>query len=268
MKRSAAKPFLKWTGGKRWLVPKINDHLPVPFRTYYEPFLGGGALFFALNPNDAILSDINEELINAYIQVRDSVLLVVATLRDFSYDRKTYLKIRSWVPSTDLERAVRFIYLNRTCWNGLYRENKHGKFNVPFGRYSNPTICDEQNLVRVSHLLRSKRIVHGDFADVVKTAHKGDFVYFDPPYASRARSRFVRYNAGAFSWSDQSRLAEVAFDLQRRGCFVMITNADDGQIRNLYRGFYVKRITRQGLLAARGEARAQVQELLIRNFRT
>lgn len=268
MNKNTVKPFLKWAGGKRWLIPKIKHLLPASFQKYYEPFVGAGALFFYLEPDDAVLSDINKELINAYIQIRDSLPNIITRLKKLKYSKTIYMKMRTLIPKNHVERAVRFIYLNRTCWNGLYRENRNGEFNVPFGRYSNPTICDEQNLVAASRLLQKKKIICSDFQNVIKKANRGDFVYLDPPYTTKGDSNFLEYNAKLFSWEDQKRLARGAHILNKRKCLVMVTNVNKPVIRKLYKGFSIMTVCRTSLIAGQNENRGKVRELLITNFST
>ena len=149
-----AKPFLKWAGGKKRLLPRLLKFVPKEYNNYYEPFLGGGSLFFALRPKKAYLSDLNEELINTYTQVRNNVSEVIKHLKGMKYNKKSYYKIRDMKPKNNAKRAAKFIYLNKTCWNGLYRVNPQGEFNVPIGRYKNPTICDEENLKNVGKALK------------------------------------------------------------------------------------------------------------------
>lgn len=262
------KPFLKWAGGKRWLIPRIKYLLPKSFNRYFEPFLGAGALFFHLRPTNGVLSDLNKELINSYIQIRDNLPELLSQLKKLHYSKRIYNKLRFSELNSEIRRAVRFIYLNKTCWNGLYRENKEGKFNVPFGRYENPKIYDEENLIEISRLLRNIDILCADFETAIQYAQKGDFIYLDPPYVTKANSHFITYNASLFSWDDQLRLANIFYGLHNLRCKVMLTNACDNHIRKLYRGFSIAEISRKSLISGESKGRGDVFELIIRNYST
>ena len=263
------RPFVKWAGGKRQIIKELVKRVPESFGVYYEPFLGGGALLFELMPKKAVVGDVNEELINAYTVVRDRVEDLIKSLKKHRNERDYYYRIRSWRPKDPVERASRFIYLNRTCYNGLWRVNSKGEFNVPFGRYKNPKICDEENLRAVSSYLRTAdvRIVLGDYRETLKTAKRGDFVYLDPPYAPvSGTSRFTEYVSGGFSEEDQVKLAEVFRDLDRRGCYVMLSNSDTPLIRDLYKGFLIESVSANRPINCVGSGRSNHRELIIRNY--
>lgn len=265
--KNQISPFLRWAGGKRSLIPQIEPRLPANLDVYYEPFLGGGALFFKVRPLRAILSDINPDLISCYLQVRSQPERVIDRLRQFRYSKDEYYRIRESKPKTEIGKAARFIYLNRTCWNGLYRVNRNGKFNVPFGRYKNPTLCNDKLLRSASNALGTAKIFVTDFEDAVCDAAKGDFVYMDPPYTVlHNNNSFLKYNDCIFKWSDQIRLAKLAKELDRRGCYVMISNAYSSSIRDLYIGFNNHILTRHSLISGRTEARVKVHEYLFTNY--
>lgn len=231
------RPFLKWAGGKAWLAPFLATIAPAQFGKYIEPFAGSAAVYFYLRPKKAVLGDSNPELINCYRVVRDKVDELVATLSSYPYSREFYYELRARVCGSDVERAARFIYLNRTCYNGLYRVNKDGVFNVPFGRYANPIICDEQRLRTASEALKGVTLVDLDYQETLRRyARSGDFVYIDPPYQPVSRySDFKRYTKEFFYEDDQVRLAEVVGTLVRRGCHVIVSNSDTEFVRRLYK---------------------------------
>ncbi len=273
MKRSVPKPrpFVKWAGGKRQIVSHLISRIPKEFGTYYEPFLGGGALLFEILPERAVVGDVNEELINAYLVIRDRVEELISDLKKHRNERDYYYRIRSLDPKSldPVRRASRFIYLNKTCYNGLWRVNSRGMFNVPFGRYKNPKICDEENLRAVSEYLRSSdvRIVLGDYRETLKTAGEGDFVYLDPPYAPVSEtSRFTEYVSGGFSEEDQIKLAEVFRDLDRRGCYVMLSNSDTPLVKELYRDYLIEVVEANRFINRVANRRRGYRELIIRNY--
>ena len=262
-----AKPFLRWAGGKSRLVAQICEHFPRDFkyRRYVEPFVGGGALFFALNPRRAVLSDSNKDLINAYRQVKDNVEAIIRVLRGFKWTDNEYYEMRARRPRTTLNRAIRFIYLNRACWNGLYRENNRGDFNVPFGRYYRPSEIDDENLRRASCMLAGARLSACDYTKTLAKVREGDLVYIDPPYVVDGKNNgFIHYNADVFSWKQQQELARLASELVKRGAFVLVSNGADGQITRLYRkwGFERFPVRRKMTLAADSSKRGDYEESL------
>jgi DNA adenine methylase len=266
---AAARPFLKWAGGKSKLLDQMATRAPdvQAINTYFEPFLGGGALYFRLRPARACLSDTNRDLVDTYAAVRDMVPEVVSNLRSLEYSEDAYYRVRAWSPRSPAKKAARFIYLNKTCFNGLYRENKSGRFNVPFGRNGpNVAICDEQQLRRASTALAHAHLTPLDFEEAVTGAGPGDFVYFDPPYTTaHANNGFVEYNAMVFSWRDQRRLATVAAELVHRGVYVMVSNASHVSIRRLYPSsvFEMIRLPRESTIAASREHRFSTYEVLL-----
>lgn len=238
------KPFVKWVGGKRQLLRQfreMNLYPPINFNPktnkYFEPFVGGGAVFFDLLPEKACLSDLNFELVVTYNVIKNHVDELIRLLKAHVYRKDYFLKIRSQNPKemSDLLVASRFIYLNRTGFNGLYRVNSRGEFNVPFGSYNNPIICDEDNLRKVSLALKGVEIFHSDYKFILKKARKGDFVYFDPPYYPVSKTAsFTSYTNVSFLDDEQIALRDVFFELHKRGCFVMLSNSDAPFINKIY----------------------------------
>jgi DNA adenine methylase len=254
-------PLLKWAGGKRSLLNRILPLIPPCFGRYYEPFLGGAALFFALEPKEAFLSDKNADLIHAYSQVRDKPDLVIRALRKLKNSRRDYYHIRASTPRSDAGRAARFIYLITLAFNGIYRVNLNGAFNVPYGYKKHLDPCDEEGIRRASSLLSKAVIRDLDFEEALAEATAGDLVYLDPPYTvAHGNNGFVKYNAKIFSWEDQLRLARVASGLAARGCGVIVSNADHSSIRKLYSGFETIIVERNSIIAASSEFRSRVSE--------
>lgn len=275
-----ARPFLKWAGGKTQLLPQLRVAAPRRIDTYYEPFLGGGALFFALQAEQrfkrAVLSDSNAELINAYQQVRDQIddLINALTVHRQKYitadadARKAYYyRIRAKRPTCPVGRAARLIFLNKTCFNGLYRVNSSGRFNVPHGRYANPAICDEDGLRAASQALQNVDLLNADFAEAVKTAGPGDFVYCDPPYVPLSQTAsFTAYTAADFGSAEQSRLASTAEALRARGAALLLSNSGHPDVAQLYQdgGFQLETVEAARAINSNGGARGAVAEYLIR----
>lgn len=266
--RPFAQPILKWAGGKQWLAPAAPHLVPPRWQgRYFEPFLGGAALFFAVEPARATLSDRNGELISTYRAIRDDVAGVANLLERYPYDKDFYYELRKRRVKSDRAHAARFLYLNRTCWNGLYRINQDGHFNTPFGRFKNPTICQRARLEKAARLLRRSKLRVGDFEEIISEARPGDFAYFDPPYITgHLNNGFLKYNAPLFSWEDQKRLALVSSRLARAGVFVLISNADQEAVLNLYRGLFFYRAVRRSLIAGSAACRGTVTEALLSNY--
>ncbi|MFA6329696.1 MAG: DNA adenine methylase [Candidatus Micrarchaeia archaeon] len=267
-----AKPFVKWAGGKRQLLDELLRGLPA-FNNYHEPFLGGGALFFRLEAENKLkrvfLSDYNEELINAYRVVKTSVLELMAelALSKYANEEHAYYKIRANKPETPVGRAARFIYLNKTAFNGLYRVNSKGGFNVPFGRYDNPNILDGQNLMLVHRALQKDDLYCGDFNIVLKNAKKGDLVYFDPPYAPVSKTaNFTGYTKDSFVEGDQERLFRTFKALDARGCLVMLSNSYSDYTNDLYSEFELETVLASRAINCKGDKRGKVRELIVRNW--
>ena len=267
LETAGQKPFLKWAGGKQWLVPQIQSFLPTEFERYIEPFVGGASVFFAVRPARAFLSDSNAELVATYKAVARQPEDVVAALRRLKYEEREFYRIREARPRTTHGAAARFIYLNRSAWNGLYRVNKAGEFNVPFGKFSEPLGPLAGRIVSAAPLLRRASIRCVDFETALTKVASGDFVYLDPPYVSTHKENgFLRYNAKVFSWSDQRRLRDLVFELADRGAWVLVSNADHRSIENLYRGMQIRRLTRLSLVAGEVKRRTTVTELVISNY--
>ncbi|MBI3587858.1 DNA adenine methylase [Candidatus Micrarchaeota archaeon] len=267
-----AKPFVKWAGGKRQLLYELNKGLPA-FRSYHEPFLGGGALFFRLEAENRLktvfLSDYNEELVNAYLAIKTSVFELMAELAlpKYANEEQAYYKIRASRPETLVGRAARFIYLNKTAFNGLYRVNSKGGFNVPFGKYDNPRILDSQNLMRVHRALQKDELYCGDFGVVLKNAKKGDLIYFDPPYAPVSKTaNFTGYTRDNFVENDQERLFRTFKALDTRGCFVMLSNSHSDYTNGLYAEFEPETVLASRAINCKGDKRGKVRELIVRNW--
>ncbi len=267
------KPFIKWAGGKRQLIDILLKNVPTDFQTYIEPFVGGGAMLFALRPNKAIISDINAELINAYSVVKKDAEALIRSLVRHKNEADHYYHIRKdWKPEqiTEIQRASRFIYLNKTCFNGLYRENSKGEFNVPFGRYKNPRIINRDNLFAVSHFLNSAnvRIENQDYKTTALMAKKGDFVYLDPPYHPiSSTASFTKYSKGDFSEKDQAELVEVIRELDKRECFVVLSNSNTDYIKKLYKGFHIKEVEATRFINCKAEKRGKgLFEVVIKNW--
>jgi DNA adenine methylase len=263
------RPFLKWVGGKNRVLPQLKPLLPPRIGRYHEPFVGGGAMFFSLQPREAHLWDINAELINCYEVTRDRVEDLIVALRLHRYEKDYYYALRAMDPGNmdPVQRAARTICLNRTGFNGLYRVNRSGTFNVPFGRYTNPTICDAANLRLASKALARTHVASRDFCALEDSVRTGDFVYFDPPYVPRnATSGFTDYSPGGFSWQDQERLAEVFENLARRGANVMLSNSDVPLVRELYADFSIDTVMATRNINSRADRRGAVSEVVVRNY--
>ena len=261
------RPFLKWAGGKRRLLPYFQKYLPRRYGHYYEPFAGAGALFFSLSPDKATLADTNQRLMRTYQGLRDHPQEVIRLLRGYPHEKSFFLELRQQDidEESDAQVAAWLIYLNKTAFNGLYRVNSKNGFNVPFGRYKNPNICDEKRLLACAARLEKVTIVHGDFEDAVEGACKGDLVYFDPPYAPLSRtSSFTAYTAGGFSEEDQVRLRDRARLLVERGVHVLISNSSAPLIKKLYKDdFQLVELPARRSINSRASGRGTVTELLI-----
>ena len=270
---SELAPFLKWAGGKRQLLDAILRLVPDSIDTYYEPFLGGGAVFFALSNQKAykkaVISDRNHDLIDTYRGIRNHVDDVISLLGNMPYNRDFFYRERKKNPAelSPAERAARIIYLNRTCYNGLYRVNRSGQFNVPFGRYKRPTILDEPLLRAVSRCLKRVSIREADFDKIVKNAGTDDFIYFDPPYYPLSETAcFTAYDNCPFGHDEQERLARLMHDLKKRRVPALLSNSDVKATRKLYRGLRMERILASRPINSRSDRRGPIPELLVRNY--
>jgi DNA adenine methylase len=269
-KRAAPRPFVKWAGGKAQLVQRFLEVFPRRFERYFEPFLGGGAVYLALRPERAVLSDLNADLMNAWRIVRDDPAALMTALDAHVYERAHYYRVRALDPEAldPVQRAARFIYLNKTCYNGLYRVNSRGRFNVPFGRYPRPPkLYERANLLAVSRLLRDAELLCAPFEEATARAGPGDFVYLDPPYDPLSpTANFTSYTQASFTREDQRRLAAHVRELDGRGCLIAVSNSDTPEIRELYRGFRVETVRMPRHINCKPDGRAPIHELLITNF--
>ncbi|KAB8140685.1 DNA adenine methylase [Chloroflexia bacterium SDU3-3] len=279
----SARPFIKWVGGKGQLLPELVRRLPRAFRRYHEPFLGGAALFFFLHRagrlrEGAVLSDYNRELIDCYQVVRDDLPALLDRLREHerhALDRDYFLDVRAWdrrpgfAQLGKVELAARTLFLNRTCYNGLYRLNRRHQFNAPFGHYKKPRVYDAENLTAASAALRTVELRQADFADVLHTAQEGDLVYFDPPYIPLSiTSAFTHYTGHTFGAAEQRRLAHVTRQLAERGVAVMLSNSDTAQTRQIYlaEGFSCAAVSASRKINCDGRKRGAVQELIVCSY--
>lgn len=264
--RQIIVPFLKWAGGKRWLANHLREVIGEVSGSYIEPFLGSAAVFFALQPRRAILSDRNRELVGAYraLQTQHKAVERHLAAHQRLHRKEYYYEIRDSIPATFAKRAARFIYLNRTCWNGLYRVNLDGRFNVPIGT-KNTVLLESDNFEAVSNALRCAEICHADFQASLARAKSGDVVFCDPPYTVRHnRNGFVKYNEDLFSWADQIRLRDAARVAMDRGARVFITNANHESIRDLYGSdFCIREFERYSAIGGANAVRGNYSELLI-----
>jgi DNA adenine methylase len=267
-----AGPIVKWVGGKGKLVAQLAARAPTSYQRYFEPFVGGGALFFHLRPRAAVLTDVNSDLVACYRAVQTDVEGVIAALERHRESHSTdyYYAVRhGWnegCPASTADRAATFIYLNKTCYNGLWRVNSRGAFNVPAGRYANPSIVDAERLRAAAAALRSATCEAASFEMILDEARRGDFVYFDPPYDPVSPTAdFTSYSPGGFSPSDQERLADVFTQVASRGCAVMLSNSDTPFTRRLYARFTIDRIQCSRAINSRADRRGAVNEIVVTN---
>lgn len=289
--RKDVKPFVKWAGGKRGLIDKFEEggYFPKQFNNYFEPFLGGGAVFFHIcknyNPEQCILSDVNSDLIETYRVIKSKVEDLIQILssvkkeyEDAQDQEKFYYGIRDEFNelklgdnSNKVRKTALFIFLNKTCYNGLYRVNKKGEFNVPFGRYKNPSIFNVTNLRNVSELLEADELLNEDFEKAVEGAEKGDFIYFDPPYAPLTKTAdFTSYTKEDFGLDEQRRLAEVLNELAEKGCYVMESNSSSEIItKDIYKDYdnlKIYFIEAPRYISCKSDGRKPVKEVVITNY--
>lgn len=259
-------PFLKWAGGKRWLVQNIEDLFPTDFNRYIEPFLGGASIFFALQPEFALLSDANKDLIATYRAIAKHPERISSRLREYQriHSKEFYYQVRSAVPTDEVERAVRFIYLNRTCYNGLYRVNLKGQFNVPIGT-KQAVVMPTDDWEVVAALLAGAQLEYSDFEAVIDRAGAGDFVFADPPYTVKHNNNgFVKYNETIFAWADQERLCHALARAKKRGATIICTNADHESIWTLYGEFFeIQSVDRPSVIGGGIQYRGITSEVII-----
>lgn len=267
-KEDKAKPFVKWVGGKRSLIKELLLRMPTRYKNYYEPFIGGGALFFALMPSHALLSDINLDLVITYAAIKYKAQELIKRLAKHkaNHCQEYYYKIRrQFSIDNDIEIAARFIYLNKTCFNGLYRVNSKGEFNVPMGAYKNPMILDEMNILACHKLLQQVEIKYLDFSQI--SPSKSDFVYIDPPYHPINDTSFTKYTKLDFTEADQVKLYKKCQELHDRGVYFMLSNSDSPFIKNLYKDFYIDIVEAPRHINCKANGRKVTQEVLIRNYK-
>lgn len=260
-------PFLKWAGGKRWFVQKYEQVLPKQYDRYIEPFLGGGSVFFHLKPKKALLGDCNQDLIDTYKGIKKDHIKIVEILSEHHrhHDEDYYYKIRASKPQELIEKAAKFIYLNRTCFNGIYRVNRFGEFNVPKGSKSN-VLLDTDDFQSLSQLLHRASLKACDFEKLIDQAGEGDFVFADPPYTVRHNlNGFIKYNEKLFSWGDQIRLAAALTRARKRGAQIICTNANHESVRELYSStlFGLNVVSRYSSISAKTTSRNQYEELVV-----
>ena len=270
------EPVLKWVGGKRQLLKDIEIHIPRKFSTFYEPFLGGGAVLFHLQPHKAVVNDINEELINVYTVIRDSVEELIEDLKKHKNEAEYFYSMReldrdkeAYNRLSSIKKASRLIYLNKTCYNGLFRVNQQGEFNTPFGRYKNPNIVNEVTLRAVSNYFNKAQITFKciDFEESVKGIRKGSFVYFDPPYDPVSDSaNFTGYDKGGFDRDEQIRLKQLCDKLNNRNVKFLLSNSATEFILDLYKDYNIAIVKAKRAINSRGDKRGEVNEVLVKNY--
>lgn len=274
-KNKLVMPFLKWVGGKRQLMTEIEPLLPSRISTYYEPFVGGGAVLLHKQPSKAVINDYNSELINVYETIRDDVYALIEHLHIHENNSEYFYQIRGldrqdgFDELSKVDRASRVIYLNKTCFNGLYRVNSSGEFNTPFGRYKNPNIINETVLKAVSNYLQKNEIklLSGDFEDALKGARKGSFVYFDPPYDPISKSsNFTGYVQGGFGNEEQIRLRDACINLDKKGIKFLLSNSSTAFMKDLYKDFEIIEVGASRYINSVGSKRGEVTEILVRNY--
>ncbi len=259
-------PLVKWPGGKRLLLREILPIIGEDLGRYFEPFLGGGAVFLAVEPKKAFLSDSNPDLINLYKQVRDKPQELIERLGELRNSEADYYKIRETIESDEVRSAARLMYLTSLSFNGIYRLNLRGQFNVPYGQKPKKQHFNSTQIMLISNALRETTLSSQDFESAVKSAKSGDTVYFDPPYTvAHGNNGFLKYNEKIFSWSDQVRLAEVFRKLDRRGCRVLVSNAAHDSVKDLYSKYEIIAVQRASLIGASKESRKPIFEYLIHN---
>lgn len=274
-KNKSIAPFVKWVGGKRQLLPAIQKNLPKDFKTYFEPFVGGGAVIFNLQPERAVINDSNEELVNVYRTVKNNVEALIEDLRkhknesDYFYEIRALDRAEGYQKLSSVVRASRLLFLNKTCFNGLYRVNNSGEFNAPFGKYKNPNIVNEKTLRAVSEYLNNNdvEICCGDYDKSLKGMKKGDFVYFDPPYhPSSSSSNFTGYTKSGFGKHDQIRLKEVCDSLNAKGINFLLSNSATDFIKELYADYDISIVRATRSINSNASKRGKIDEVLVKNY--
>lgn len=273
------KPFTKWTGGKRQLLDVLNENIPTDFNTYFEPFIGGGALLFDLLPKKAVINDLNSDLMLAYTAIKEDLDQLIDFLsihaannsKEYYYDIRLTDRDGRYEEMSDTEKAARLIYMLRVNFNGLYRVNSKGEFNTPYGRYKNPKIVDSELLLSINEYLNTNEILilNTSFENAVKDATKGDFIYFDPPYVPLTEtSNFTSYTANGFGYEEQVLLRDTFVELDKKGCYVMLSNSSADIVYDLYKDYWETTIevSANRMINSNAEKRGSVKELLIKNY--
>ena len=269
-----ARPIIKWVGGKRQLLEELLENLPKKYNRYFEPFIGGGALFFEIEPKGGVINDFNEELINVYQMVKNHPYELIEDLKKHKNERDYYYQIRALDRSpefhklSNIQKASRFIYLNKTAYNGLYRVNKKGQFNVPFGRYKNPCIVDEEAILQASKLLQKTTILCGDFENIKELVKPGDFVYLDPPYVPlSATSSFTAYTHQGFDEKMQHRLKQFCDYLDSIGAYFMLSNSYTKFVLDLYKEYTILTVQANRALNCKADGRGKINEVMVKNYK-
>lgn len=271
------QPFTKWTGGKRQLLPILRSYMPEKYNCYFEPFIGGGALFFDLVPEKAVINDFNEELMNTYRQIKNNPTALIDLLTEHKEknSKEYYLKVRAVdrnetiTRMSDVERAARLMYMLRVDFNGLYRVNSKNQFNVPYGKYKNPKIIDRELIYQISDYLNENdiQILNTNFEEAVSNAKKGDFVYFDPPYIPlNETSSFTSYTHEGFTYEEQLRLRNVFEQLNRKGIYVMLSNSSSPLALDLYQDYNIHFVDAVRTNGAKTESRKKIKEIIVTNY--
>lgn len=274
-----AKPFLKWVGGKGQLLVQFENLLPKQYNSYFEPFIGGGAVFFSLSPKKASINDINKTLVQTYIHIKEDVEKLITSLKKLEKEflskepeqrKEYYYALRekyNSLPAEDFNKTLYFLFFNKTAFNGVYRENSKGGFNVPMGSYTNPKIVDEENIREVSKVLSNTKITSGSFVDAVKNAKAGDFVYFDPPYHPLSEtSSFTSYSKDSFTKEDQIKLRDLFVELDKKGVYVMLSNSSAPFIKEIYSAYKQIPVYATRMINSKSDKRGKISEVVIVNY--
>ena len=268
------KPFIKWAGGKTQLLPEILSRLPKSYNNYFEPFLGGGAVFFALNPKKAFLSDLSKDLITTYKVIKNDYEALANELSNYEYNEEFYYKLRAqdrdkenYEKLSNLKVAARFIYLNKTCFNGLYRVNSKGEFNVPFGKYKNPSLFKIENLKACSNALESTELNTASYLETLKEIKKDDLVYLDPPYSPLNKtSSFTSYTKDGFNNDKQKELRDFCIEVDKIGAKFILSNSYNTLILELYKDFKIETIKAKRAINSKANKRNSINEVIVRNY--
>ncbi len=276
VKNKMCKPMIKWVGGKRQLLNELKSKMPSKYNRYFEPFIGGGALYFELRPKNSLINDYNSELTNLYTTVRDNPLELISSLSKHKNDPTYYYEIRAFDRDkerfkklSNIERASRLIYLNKTGFNGLYRVNSKGEYNVPYGRYENPTYCDPQNIMACSELLKNTEITNKDFESIQEKIQENDFVYLDPPYVPlNATSNFTAYTEKGFDDDMQFRLRELCDYIHAKGAYFMLSNSSAKFVYELFKheNYTIHEVKANRNVNSKASGRGKIKELIITNY--